>query len=101
MSEVEPKEVPLTLLEVIAWAQHPSDTCADQPIIPAYNFAELATDISTYDEVVLTVEEIEEVFRVQSMRFSACGANNSDPERYAVLRKNPKTGWNYLRDLII
>lgn len=91
----------LTLLEQIEWAQHPSDACAGQPIIPASNFEELANIAVSYDEVVLTKAEILDVFAYQSKRFSACGANFADPTRHAVIRKNPKTGWTYLIDILI
>ena len=99
MNEVEPKEVPLTLLEVVEWAQHPSDVCAGQPVIPYSNFVELSKDVVAYDEVVLTQMEAMDLFTEQTKRFSACGANHAD-DRFGVLRKNPKTGWQYIVDLL-
>lgn len=88
----------ITLLELFEWAQDPTHLCAEQPIIPSSAFEELSLEASAYKEVTKTSEEILELFNEQSKRFSACGANNS--EKWGVLRKNPKIGWQYLIDLI-
>jgi len=85
-----------TLLNEIEWAQHPMDECAGQPIIPASNFASLAFSAGQFTEVVLTEEEILLWLANESMRFSACGANYSG--KFGVLRKNPKSGWQYVID---
>ena len=91
----------LTLLSTIEWAQHPSDRCAGQPIIPGTNFEELARDVLGFPEVVLTEAEILAVFNYQTKRFSACGANHADPHvNGGVIRKNPKNGWQYLIDIL-
>jgi hypothetical protein len=89
----------MTLILEIGWAQDPTALCADQPIIPAANFEQLSKDVQEYDEVELSEQEAYDLFTEQAKRFSGCGANNS--ERYGVLRKNPKTGWQYLVDLLI
>ena len=89
-----------TLLELIEWAQHPLDTCAGQPVIPAYNFKDIASTAVLYSEVVLSESEILDVFAYQAKRFTACGANHSDTNRFGVVRKNPKTGWSYLIDIL-
>jgi len=89
----------LTLLQTIEWSQSPTEECAGQPIIPASEFFELAHDVAAYPEVKLTAEEVESILIDQSKRFSACGANDSNPERFAVVRKNPKNGWKYLIDI--
>lgn len=86
----------ITLLETIEWAQHPSDTCAGQPVIPAYNFQELSQDVAAFSNVKLTAGEVYVKLIEQSQRFTACGANSADVDRFGLVRKNPKTGWNYL-----
>tara|TARA_R110000772_G_scaffold182375_2_gene293633 strand:+ start:3537 stop:3821 length:285 start_codon:yes stop_codon:yes gene_type:complete len=90
--------VELTILEMIALKQDPLALCAGQPVIPKANFEDLATELVDFPNVHKTIEEIVELFDEESKRFSACGANNSD--RWGVLRKNPKTGWQYIVDLI-
>lgn len=92
------KSLELTILEVIALKQDPMHICAGQPVIPNSNFEALAIELVTFNDVHKTVEEIVELFKEESKRFSACGANNSG--RFGVLRKNPKTGWQYIVDLI-
>lgn len=88
----------MTLQETFDWTQDPTQICANCPVITNANFTDLATQAVEFTEVTKTIEEIEEIFVEQSKRFSACGGNNS--ERFGVLRKNPKTGWQYLIDLI-
>jgi len=89
---------PLTLIQTIEWSQDPLEICAGQPIIPAINFTELALELILFPEVTMTADEIVAWFKEQSKRFTACGGNNA--ERYAVLRKNPKSGWQYVIDKI-
>jgi hypothetical protein len=91
----------MTILSTIEWSQHPIEVCAGQPIIPATEFFELSHDLAEFDDIKLTAEEIETILGEQSKRFSACGANNADPKRFACVRKNPKTGWNYLIDIFL
>ena len=88
----------LTLLNILAWAQDPTHVCAGQPVIASSSFEELAYLLSSRKDITLTKDEIVKTFIKESRRFSACGANNSD--RMGVLRKNPKTGWTYLEDLL-
>ena len=88
----------LPILEAIAWYQDATNLCAGQPIIPAANFNDLIEELVTYPEVTKTAYEMGEILADQTKRFSACGANNSD--KWGVIRKNPKTGWQYIVDLI-
>jgi hypothetical protein len=88
----------LTLLETIAWAEDRIYLCAGQPVIPASNFETLSVDLAAYPEVHKTAEDIYNLLREETKRFTACGANHSD--RFGVLRKNPKGGWQYIVDLI-
>jgi hypothetical protein len=96
----EPEEAPVYSVEDhFILAQDPMQECAGSPIIPASNFDQLAADVAVYDEVKLTAVEILEIFDYQSKRFVACGGNLND--RFAVLRRNPESGWQYMVDLMI
>lgn len=88
----------MTTQECIEWAQDPIQECAGQPIIPASNFDSLAVSLANQSDIDKTAEEILDIFREQSKRFTACGANLAD--RFAVLRKNKENGWQYLIDLL-
>lgn len=80
-------------------AQDSMQDCAGSPIIPASSFDQLSEDLAVYDEVKLTASEILEIFNYQSKRFAACGGNLND--RFAVLRRNPESGWQYMVDLVV
>lgn len=92
------EEPTLTLIEVIEWSQDPIQMCAGSPVIPARNFQSLAEQLISFKEITKTSDEIVDIFKLQSKRFAACGANFSD--KHGVVRKNPKTGWNYLVTLL-
>lgn len=87
-----------TIQELFLYAEDPLNFCAGQPTIPASSFERLAEEAADYLAVKKTKEEIIIIFMEQSKRFVACGGNHA--ERFGILRKNPKTGWNYLIDLI-
>lgn len=89
----------LTLLETIEWSQDPLEICAGQPVIPVTNFEELALEVQAFKEVTMSSDDILIWFKDQSKRFSGCGGNNADAT-WAVLRRNPKTGWQYVIDKI-
>lgn len=84
----------ISIEELFEWAQDPIQTCAESPVILQANYEKLITQLVELPEVVMTAQEIQELFFEQGKRFTACGANNN--ERFGVLRKNPKTGWKYL-----
>lgn len=90
----------MTILLELEWAQHPTAKCVGQHVIPASNFESLSESIAANEESKMTAEEVLSLLQEQSKRFSACGGNNSDSERFAVVRKNPKNGWKYLVDMI-
>jgi hypothetical protein len=87
------------ILNILAWAEHPLLECAGSKVIMAEEFSPTATQIADLSIVDKTAKEINDIFLMQSKRFSACGANNS--EKYGVLRKNPQIGWNYIVELIL
>jgi hypothetical protein len=87
------------ILQILAWSEHPMMECAGARVIMADRFSETAESIAAIPEVDKPKEEIEKILIEQSKRFSACGANNS--EKWAVLRKNPKSGWTYIVKLIL
>lgn len=88
----------LSLQETILWSEDHTYMCAGSPVVPAANFTELAIELAVYPEVTKTVSEIVHIFKEQSKRFSACGGNDAD--RFGVIRRNPKSGWQYIEDLI-
>lgn len=89
----------MSITEQIELVEDPTQLCAGQVVIPAAKFEDLATVLAARTDVNKTDAEITAIFLTQAKRFSACGANFSD--RFGVLRKNPNSGWNYLRDLIL
>lgn len=88
-----------TLSEIFTSYEDPLQQCAGQPVILGSEFESMATDVSQFDNIVKTKEELVLLFKEQTKRFTACGANNAD-ERFAVLRKNPANGWEYLITLV-
>ncbi|KKK85473.1 hypothetical protein LCGC14_2772930 [marine sediment metagenome] len=88
----------LTIEEEFLWSEDTKLFCAGQAIIPAYKWTELTERLPELDEVTKTSAEILTIFEEQAKRFVACGANFG--ERFGVLRKNKKTGWKYLIDLV-
>lgn len=94
----EIEEINLTLLQLVESTVDTMRDCAGQAIIPQHNFTRLAELCSGDDDVKLSIEELEELFYNQALRFTACGGNNV--RKYGVLRKNPKGGWQYLINLI-
>ena len=89
----------IELTDIFNWRQSPLMTCAGCPVILGTEFPNLAIDVAELPYITLASNEIEVFFWQQSKRFSACGANSGDD--YAVLRKNPNTGWNYLVDKLV
>ena len=87
-----------TMLDMLQSFEDSIQTCAGQPVIPASSFVDLATELTSYTAVLYNAEAISTMFTDQTKRFAACGGNHS--EKFGVLRKNPKTGWQYLVDLI-
>lgn len=81
----------LTLMQQLEWAQDPMQFCAGQPVIPAYNFEELAVNVAKFPEVTKTSDEVLALFQEEGKRYTACGANNDD--RLMVMRRVPDTGW--------
>ena len=88
----------LSIQEAIEWSEDRTYMCAGSPVVPAAKFTELAIELATYSEVPKTVAEIVDIFKEQSKRFSACGGNDAD--RFGVIRRNPKSGWKYIVDLV-
>lgn len=88
-----------SMLQTFEWSEHPMNLCAGSRVIDASEFENLAENLLEFPEVKLDMEALLLLFLHQSMRFSACGANNS--ERFGVLRKNKKVGWQYLIDKIV
>ena len=89
----------MTVIETIEWAQDPLQDCGGQPIIPEAGFLTLAVNLILHAEVTKPQEELMKIFKAQSLRFTACGANNADG--FGVLRRNPESGWAYLLELIL
>lgn len=87
------------ILQVIESYEDSLNACAGSPVILGSSFQELAEMVSAFPEVKNSKEEVLSMYLNQAKRFAACGANFSD-ERSGVLRKNPKTGWVYLVDLL-
>ena len=85
-----------TLRLTLEWAQDPTRECAGQPVILQTSFKDLSEAVQGFQGVKLTPAEAEEMFNIESRRFSACGANPGHDNRFAVLRKNPETGWEYI-----
>lgn len=88
----------MTILELFDSYINPRNLCAGANVIEAAVWEELANDLVDRDEVTQTKEEIMIIFMEQSKRFVACGGNLA--ERFAVLRKNPESGWTYLIDMV-
>ena len=87
-----------SIQERIAWSEDFTALCAGQAVIPAAHFEELAIELVAYTEVTKTKAEMIAIFKEQTKRFAACGANHSD--KFGVLRKNKANGWKYIEDLI-
>lgn len=87
-----------TIENIMEYWQDPLQECADSPVVLAAKFGDAAKKISELPDISMSETEVLELFHEQAKRFSGCGANNS--ERYAVLRRNPKSGWKYIADLI-
>lgn len=91
----------LSISETMDWAQDPTHECAGMPVIYNTSFESLAADLANFEEVQKTPEEIYDFMLEQTKRFSGCGANFGGDENYALIRKNPVTGWQYILDYVL
>lgn len=89
-----------SILSTLDWAQDPMLSCAGQPVITSANFLSLAESLQEFDEINAPVETIVSLFFEESKKYAVCGAGPGVNGRFAVLRKNPSIGWQYLITLI-
>ena len=74
----------------------PRVLCSGQLVITAGNFLPLAIDLEVLNSVEFTVDEILEMLKELSKKFSACGANSGN--NHAVLRPYKDSRFSYIAE---